>query len=57
MARRSDKGDILVVEDDPLVRLFIVGQLREYGYSVFEAETGEQAISLLNGCGEVGCRV
>jgi CheY-like chemotaxis protein len=32
-----------------MVRLFIVGQLREQGYAVFEAETGEDAISLLTG--------
>ena len=30
-----------------MVRLFIVGQLRERGYRVFEAGTGEEAISLL----------
>ena len=30
-----------------MVRLFIVGQLREQGYAVFEAETGEEAIALL----------
>ena len=40
---------ILVVEDDAMVRLFIVGQLREQGYAVFEAETGEEAIALLTG--------
>ena len=38
---------ILVVEDDSMVRLFIVGQLREQGYVVFEAATGEEAICLL----------
>ena len=38
---------ILVVEGR--VRLFIVGQLREQGYAVFEAETGEDAIALLTG--------
>ena len=32
-----------------MVRLFIVGQLREQGYAVLEAGTGEEAISLLTG--------
>ena len=32
-----------------MVRLFIVGQLREQGYAVVEAENGEDAISLLYG--------
>ena len=31
-----------------MVRLFIVGQLREQGYDVFEAGTGEEAIALLS---------
>ena len=41
------KSHILVVEDDLLVRLFIVDQLRQQGYLVFEAGTGEEALSLL----------
>ena len=49
MTANSDTRRILVVEDDAMVRLFIVGQLREQGYAVFEAETGEEAIALLTG--------
>jgi CheY-like chemotaxis protein len=49
MTAKSDTRRILVVEDDAMVRLFIVGQLREQGYAVFEAETGEEAIALLTG--------
>jgi CheY-like chemotaxis protein len=49
MTAKSDIRRILVVEDDAMVRLFIVGQLREQGYAVFEAETGEEAIALLTG--------
>ena len=31
-----------------MVRLFMVGQLREQGYEVFEAANGEDAIALLS---------
>ena len=44
---RSDALCILVVEDDPMVRLFIAGYLRDQGYPVVEADTGEAAVSLL----------
>jgi PAS domain S-box-containing protein len=40
---------ILVVEDDPLVRNFVVLQLRDLGYSVIEAADGPQARDLLEG--------
>jgi PAS domain S-box-containing protein len=38
---------VLVVEDDPLVRNFVVQQLRDLGYSVLEAADGPQARRLL----------
>jgi CheY-like chemotaxis protein len=39
---------VLVVEDEPIVRFFIADQLRDQGYAVVEAETGEKAIALLS---------
>ena len=36
---------ILVVEDDPLIREFVVEALREEGYSVIHASTGEEALA------------
>jgi CheY-like chemotaxis protein len=38
---------ILVVEDDPDVRGFVVGQLRDLGYRVIEAANGRQAQTIL----------
>lgn len=35
---------VLVVEDDPLIREFVVEALREAGYEVVHASTGEQAL-------------
>jgi CheY-like chemotaxis protein len=37
---------VLVVEDEPIVRFSIADQLRDQGYAVVEAETGEKAIAL-----------
>ena len=44
---KSDASCVLVVEDDSMVRFFIADHLRNQGYVVVEAETGEEALSLL----------
>jgi DNA-binding response OmpR family regulator len=36
---------ILVVEDDPLIREFVVEALREEGFDVIHAASGEQALA------------
>ena len=36
---------VLVVEDDPLIREFVVEALREAGYHVVHASTGEEAMA------------
>jgi DNA-binding response OmpR family regulator len=36
---------ILVVEDDPLIREFVVQALRDEGYEVIHAATGEEALA------------
>jgi PAS domain S-box-containing protein len=43
---------ILVVEDDPDVRTFVVAQLRDLGYRVIEAGDGPQAEALLDDGGQ-----
>ncbi len=36
---------VLLVEDDPLIREFLVEALREAGYHVIHASTGEEALA------------
>ncbi len=38
---------ILVVEDEPLVRELIAGELREVGYTVIEASSGADAVAMI----------
>ena len=45
---RTDASCILVVEDAHFVRSFIVGYLRDAGYLVREASSGEEAIAILH---------
>ena len=47
--RTQPMGDetILVVEDDPDVRMFVVSALRVLGYTILEAHDGPQALALL----------
>jgi CheY-like chemotaxis protein len=43
----SERISVLVVEDEALVRLGIVDFLEDQGFRVFEAQNGDEAISLL----------
>jgi len=47
-ATRGRGERILVVEDDPSVRLLVIDVLAELGYSALEASEAEMALSLLN---------
>ena len=49
-ARGGDET-ILVVEDDPLVRGNVVMQLASLGYKTLEAETGAEALRMIDGNG------
>lgn len=48
-AAEQPGGTVLVVEDDPDVRMLTVALLSSLGYSVLAAEDGEQALPLLEG--------
>jgi len=45
--QKSDGATVLVVEDDEMVRKFVVQALSEEGFDIREAEGGEQALALL----------
>lgn len=48
-APRADGDEtILVVDDEPLVRMLAVEELQDLGYSVIEAEDGPSALKILN---------
>ncbi len=40
-------GNVLVLEDQIDIRDFVVINIKRYGYQVFEAETGEQALEIV----------
>ena len=42
-----EKGKVLVVDDDPDVRLFSVTVLEENGYTPLEAENGEEGLKMI----------
>ena len=49
----SNGGAVLVVEDDPDVRILAVRMLRSLGYDVIEAEDGPTAITMLESAGKI----
>ncbi|USI72020.1 response regulator [Sphingomonas morindae] len=44
---------VLVVEDEPLVRMISADALEEHGFTVIEAATADEAIQLLKTCPDV----
>lgn len=46
---KPGKGSILLVDDETLVRATTAGMLDELGYEVTQAESGEAALTLLEG--------
>lgn len=50
MTPDKPQQSILVVEDEPIVRLVAVDMFEEAGFKVLEAATGESALDLINTC-------
>jgi DNA-binding response OmpR family regulator len=49
---------ILIVEDEPLIRLFVVDSLEEFGFEVVEAENAAEAVTrLADEAGAVGAAI
>ncbi len=49
---------ILIVEDEPLIRLFVVDSLEEFGFEVVEAENAAEAVTKLTAeAGSVGAAI
>jgi CheY-like chemotaxis protein len=45
----ASSRNVLVVEDEAMLRELIVGELADAGFNVLEAESGEAALTLLDG--------
>ena len=42
------KPTIMLVDDDVLLRMMVADELRQHGYTVVEAATGDEALAILN---------
>jgi response regulator RpfG family c-di-GMP phosphodiesterase len=47
LAHSGDSQTVLVVDDEPLVRMIMVEQLEELGYAVLEADDAPSALRIL----------
>jgi PAS domain S-box-containing protein len=50
-------GVVLLVDDDDLVRAGAAAVMESFGYHVLEAESGTQALRILNGCATIDAMV
>ena len=53
MSGSVQRPQILVVEDEFLIRLTLVEALGDEGYAVLEAESGDAALPMLQNCGAI----
>lgn len=54
MGRGPQPVKVLLVEDDVLISAMVADELRDYGFAVTEATSGEQAIGLLESEPDIG---
>jgi two-component system, response regulator PdtaR len=47
-AHRGDYVSVLLVEDEPLIRVIMAETLEDAGFAVIQAATGDEAISVIN---------
>ncbi|MDE2240281.1 MAG: response regulator [Rhodospirillales bacterium] len=57
LAKRPDGQAVLVVDDEPTVRMLVVETLEEYGYAIFEAEDAASALDILKAPGRIDLMV
>lgn len=50
---QTDPISVLVVEDEPLIRMAVIDDLEHAGFNVLEAETTDKALSLLRSHPEI----
>jgi CheY-like chemotaxis protein len=53
LARRPDGQVVLVVDDEPTVRMLVIETLEEYGYITLEAEDAASALDILKAPGRI----
>src|SRR6266508_2161487 len=53
IATHRGSGNVLLVEDEDVVRDLVARTLRQQGYQVLEARDGEEALALVETCGEL----
>lgn len=54
MGQNLAQCSIMVVEDEVLIRLHLAEELREANYTVIEAASGDEAITLLSSVDDIG---
>ncbi len=52
-AARADRLKLMIVDDDPEVRTIVAEFLEDFGYDVVQADSGREALDLLDRQGDV----
>jgi CheY-like chemotaxis protein len=54
MAQHDSSPAVLVVEDEAVIRIDVAMSIEDAGFKVYEAESADRAISLLEDCPDIG---